>query len=241
MSGFQEFSFGQGDGGFAGRAKRFKGEAGNTYRISFIWFEGLMDGKINFGTKESPNAPLFLGAQVNYIANVGYIVNKGPEYTKLAGEAPRSRIGTVIVVWPTDKNGKLNKEALAKGEDEVVRWIFSNDKYQSLMRIHQEFPLSQHDVTMTCTDSSYQKMTFTPCRESLLKTLADNPAAAEHIARLIGEAAQVASDIQNDIGREMTLDQIREKLNGAGGAADLNADSAVASSNIDDLVSSLDD
>ena len=243
MSGFQEFSFGQGDGGLTGRTKRFKAEAGSTYRISFVWFDGLMDGKLNFGTPEAPAAPKFLGAQVHYIAGAGYIINKGPEYTALAGDAPRARIGTVIIVWPTDKNGKLDKARLANNEDEVVRWIFSSDKYRSLQQIHDEFPLSQHDVTLSCTDSGFQKMTFTPCKESLLKTLSGNPAAAEHVARLISQAAQVATDIQSDIGQDMTISQIQEKLAGAGitttASAPAGSSVAASSGDIDDYVDGL--
>lgn len=238
MSGFQEFSFGEGDGGISGRRKRFKAEGGNTYRVSFIWFRGLSEGKVEFGTEEKPAAPQFNGAQTHFIPNVGYVVNKGPEFTKVAGEAPRARIGTVIVVWPTDKNGKLDKSALAEKGGEVLPWIFSGDKYRSLSQIHEEFPLSFHDVTLACTDTTYQKMTFTPCKESLFKTLAENPKAAERVKALIEAAQAIAGDIQGEIGQELTIEQVREKMAGGTGGTTggPTGGAAVSSGDIDGMV-----
>jgi hypothetical protein len=240
--GFTEFTFGKGDSGFAGRAKRFKAEAGKTYLVSFIWIDGLAEGKLNFGTEDDPTNPKFLGANVHYIKDVGYVVNKGPEYTKLAGEAPRGRIGTIIVVWPTDKNGKLDKTALANNQDaiEVARWIFSQDKYRSLQQINEQFPLTLHDVLLTCTDSGYQKVTFTPSKNSLVHTLSSKPEGAQIMSRIMEEANRVASDIQNDIGQELTIAQIQEKLSGAGITVPAMGDSATATgSNIDEYVGNL--
>lgn len=241
MAGYMEFSFGQGDAGIGDRAKRFKGEAGRTYRAGFIWLPSLATGKLDFGSNEAPVTPVFAGAQVNYIEGVGYIINKGAEYTQLAGgEAPRARIGTVIVLWPTDKAGKLDKAALARGEAEVIRWIFSKDKYQGLQQVDSQFPLARHDLLMVCTDSQYQKMTFTPCRESLLMTLSENKDAAAQalVEKLITEATSVVADIQSDIGREMTPAQIREKM--AGVEVSANPGAAAATTNdIDSMVGGL--
>ncbi len=49
MSDFiQQFGFGQGDRAIGQQTKRFKGEGGKRYRVSFAWWEGIEDGTPNF-------------------------------------------------------------------------------------------------------------------------------------------------------------------------------------------------
>jgi len=217
-STFQQFSFGENDSNLGGKSKPFKAEAGRTYRISFIWWKGLDDGKPDLDTQ----APFFVRASTNYIPNVGYIVNKGAEYTKLAGgEAPRTRIASVIVVWPTDKSGIIDKSRLAAGDAEVQPWVFSGDKYKSLVQIHNEFPFSNHDFTASCSDANFQKMTFTPCKDSLLRALMGNPKAETIVRDMISKAQMISGNINDHVGREMTIQQIREKLAGGGGGGSI--------------------
>jgi len=238
--GMMEFTFDKGDEGIGAKSKRWKGEKDRTYRFSFINWQGLETGKPDL---DQP-APRFVGAQIHYLPNVGYFLNKGPEYTKIAGEPPKTRIATAIVVWPTDNKGQIDKGRLNSGDAEVRVWLFSGDKYAQLKQIHAEFPLGQHDINVTCTDPQYQKITITPCRENLLRKLLENPKAKSHIDTLILEAQNIVSNIQNEVGREMTLDQIRDKMvggTGAGAAANVGspADNAVASGQIDDIVDGL--
>jgi hypothetical protein len=187
----------------------FWAEVGRTYRVSFIWWKGLEDGKPDL---DQP-APQFAGGNTNFIPDVGYVINKGPEYNKLAGDdAPRMRIATVIVVWPTDAGGTVDKTALSRGEIDVLPWVMSGDKFTSLKLINKEFPFGLHDFTMTCSDTTFQKMTFQPCRDSLLRALMNNPKAAAIVADLIATAQVVAANIGNQIGRELTVDEIRDRL-----------------------------
>ena len=214
MSTIQQFSFGDGDGGITGKVKPFKADAGRTYRVSYIWWKGLEDGKLDLDAQ----APQFAGANTNFIPNVGYVVNKGPEYTKIAGgDAPRMRIASVIAVWPTDKGGNVDKTALSRGEIEILPWVVSGDKFTTLKNINKEFPFGSHDFTLTCTDSTFQKMTFTPCKDSLLRALIGNPKAEPIVAKMIAKAQALAGNIGNEVGREMTIQAIREKLAGGGG------------------------
>jgi hypothetical protein len=151
-------------------------------------------------------------------------------------------IGTVVINWPLDSKGNLDKAALENGDVEVQPWIFSQDKYDSFKPIHKEFPFGSHDVTVQCTDTQYQKMTFSPCRESLLRKIKDG--APNHFKNIVAKIAAVAGNIQRDIGREMTLDQIREKMSGGSGGGGGNAAASAAPSpqttaEIDSIVDNL--
>jgi len=236
MSGaYREFTFGEGDAGVGGKSKPFKADANRSYRVSFVWWKGLDQGKPDL---DSPG-PIFVGEDANFIPGVGYVINKGPEYTKLAGgEAPRKRIGSVIVVWPTDKQGQVDKSALSRGDVEILPWIISGDKFVSLKAINAEFPFGSHDFTLSCSDAQYQKMTFTPCRDSLLRALLGNPKAGSIVTDMIAKAQVVVSKIMDHVGRDMTPQQIREKLAG-GGASPGPVVETMATGDIDSMVDNM--
>ena len=243
---FQTFSFGENDSNIGSKSKPFKAEAGRTYRMSFIWWKGLESGKLDMTTPDkegNPPAPLFTGAPTNFIPNVGFIVNKGAEYTKLAGgEAPRTRVASIVVIWPTDKDGVPDKSRLSSGGAEVLPWVFSGDKYKQLQRIHNEFPFGQHDFKVTCSDAKYQKMDFAPCKESLLRTFSGSEKGQAIVAELIAKAQVFAGSINDQVGRDMTIQQIREKLAGAGAGGAGGASSpvdAVVTGEIDNIVDDL--
>lgn len=212
MSGFQSFGFGRDDDSIGQKTKKFKAEGGKSYRASFAWWP-IENGKLNL---DAPT-PEFVGGNRHYLEGVGYFLNKGPEFTKLAGSPPKTSIGTILIIWPTDAKGELDKNRLANGEFEVMPWIFGGDKYRQLSNIHSEFSLGQHDVKITCTDTQFQKMTFTPCKESILRKLSENPKASEHVNQIIAMVSELSGNLQNDIARDLTLDQIREKLSGGSG------------------------
>jgi hypothetical protein len=233
---FQSFSFGRDDEEIGGPKKRFKGQEGMRYRVSFPWWKGIEDGKPDF----TLDGPEFIGAKRNYIQGVGYVLNKGPEYTKLAnGESPRTAIATILVVWPMNSKGKLDKDAISNGDIDVCPWVFSQDKYRAIEPIHREFPLGAHDLIINCTDTTYQKMTFSPSKDSIMVKLAEK--GSKVWERIVEETQVLAGSIRNEIGRELTLDQIREKLagGGQGGGNPAAVTSAVATEDIDNLVDNL--
>lgn len=79
----------------AGRPKKYTAEKGANDRLSLVWWNVGDDGILDL----SGASPKFVSAARNYIPGVGYILNKGPEYTKVAGEAPRTYIATIVARW----------------------------------------------------------------------------------------------------------------------------------------------
>lgn len=234
--GFTTFEMGVDDDGIGVKSKRWVGETGRTARFSFVWWEGL-----ETGSPKLEGNPKFLAAQTHYMNNVGYVVNQGPEYTKLAGEPPRQRVATVIIVWPTDKMGNVDKVRLGAGEAGVMPWVFSGDKYKNLKRIHKEFPLHSHDITAQCDDSKFQKLIFSPCRESLLQMFLGNEKAKDMMAKIITDAAAIVEGLGRDLGQTLTIQQVQEKLAGGpggGGPASAIPD-AIMTGEVDDLVGDL--
>jgi len=213
MSGFQQFGFGQNDSNVGRKKGRLKMDKGEVARVSFIWWPGLADGKPDM---DAPT-PNFTGAPRHYLKGVGYFINQGPEYTKIAGEAPKTRINTIIVKWPMRSNGKLDAEGIQNGDFEVLYWVFDEGKYDEIKPIHGEWPLGEHDLKITCTEAGFQKMSFSPCKDSVLRRLmgkgTDNPL----VQQLIERAQALLPGVNDEVGRMLTIDQIRDKLAGGGG------------------------
>lgn len=199
--------FGQNDNKVLRKSNNFKAQAGNSYHLSIAWWPGFEDGKLDL-TAESPH---FMAKNRVYIKGVGYVLARGSEFNDIAGTAPRMSIATIVVKWPTDKKGALNKAALNAGDYEVLIWVMGRDKYSQLADIHAESSFGEGDLKVTCTDTNFQKMTFIPKRNNLLKRLIDgnNPIATD----ILAQVKDLAGTVENSIGRSLTLDQVREKLN----------------------------
>jgi hypothetical protein len=238
---YLEFGFDSGDESLqGGKFERFKAKEGETYRISFVWWE-LKDGKPFL---DAPS-PRFIGAKRFFIPNVGYILDRGPEFAKLAGGPSKSTIATVVALWPTDRKGNLDKARFAQGDVDVKPWVFSQDKYDQLKRRHSEFPFGQYDLSVACTDTQFQKMDLSPCRENLFRKVLENDklkalgdAVLAKVNAIVGaDASGKPMGLQGIIARDMTIDKVREKLGGAAGAA--ASHTPETTSQVDDILDDL--
>jgi len=215
-SGFQEFGYGEGDDKVGAKSKRFKAKEGEKYRVSFVWWPGIEDGKPNL---DAPT-PKFIGCKRLYLAGVGYFIDKGPEFAKIAGQASKMQVATLICVWPTDSKGNLDKGRFQSGDFTVMPWIISTDKYRNIEQNHKEFPLGQHDLSLTCTDTQYQKITISPCRENLFRKLFEkDPSKA---APIIDAAKEGIAAIHGELAQDLTIEQIKEKLGRQAGGGSPN-------------------
>lgn len=231
MDGFNDFSFGSGDDNVGKRSKRFKGETGRTYRVSFVWFTDTDSD----GVPTADTNIKFTGCERVYKQGVGYVLIENSNRAamlSLLGEQPKQQIATVICVWPCDKDGELDLASFKNGKGwKVQPWTFSPDKYRTIGQNHKRFPLTKHDLSMLCSDGQYQKMTFTPEGESLLhKYLNAKNEGLQAVGRkILAEARSVAENIHGELARKYTLDEVREKLGGepsspTGNHSDKNVD-----------------
>jgi len=211
--GFQDFTFDSGDEKVGKKTDRYKGREGETDRVSFVWFQKDDDGNPQLDEKIR-----FTGCERHYVQGVGYFLNKGPEFSKIAGGPAKQAVATIMVVWPSDSRGRLDAEAFKKGEGhKVVAWVFAADKYDQLKRRNDEHPLNECDMILACTDSQFQKMDISPARESLFRKLFEskNERGKAIANAILDEVANVEKGLQQTLARDLTLDQLREKMGGA--------------------------
>jgi len=232
-TGYVELTFGENDDQIGSNSMRFKAKGGECYRASMAWWPENQDGTLNM----DGNTPKFLAANRVYIAGVGYVMIKDPEYVKLAGKEPKPGVSTVIVLWPTDKTGELDKAKFNKGEGlEVLIWTMSKEKYNAIKKIaNNGFPFSNFDLSIDCSDTQYQKMSFTPCQENLLKKIFNSPKAKTLGDRLRELIKNAVAALPNELAKDLTIDQIRERLSGQDGAP-ISPTGAVATQDVDAMI-----
>ncbi len=245
MSGLSTFSLGDNNAIFSDKNTRWKPTKGK-FRISFVALDGLAEGKPNL----EASAPQFSGGKRYYKKETGFFMDSddraiSKELQTLAGEPPKVVIATTIVLWAVDKRtGVLDLNAVKRGDYEVKNWLLAQDKYKTLVSLHSQFPLAQHDVLIDCTDEQFHKMTFAPCKDSVLHTLnAKDPSLFKQV---IDNAIAVNSRLQDDCGQVLSPEKVREKLTGVsmpalgkGGLAINNLGGGNSNWNADDLLDSV--
>jgi len=209
MSGFTTFGLGSSNPVLATNKSRWKPEKGN-YRVSFVALTGIEDKNPSF---EANSQILLDHVKRLYVQGVGYFIDHGPEYQRLAPTSkPKVAIATTLAFWPVNGQGKVDMARIENGEYEIKVWIMSLDKYEQLVAIHQEYPLTVHDLKINVTDPQFHKMSFTNARESVYKVLKDTK--PEIFKKVVDVAHAVHTNIRSELAQDLTLDQIRQKLSG---------------------------
>ena len=233
MSGFIDFGFGQGDDKLSGKKEKFRGRKGEVSRLSFAHWPVKSDGSLDLDA----DTPKFVGAKRFYKQGVGYFLDKGAEFEKVAGQRSKVAIATVVIKWPTDRDGELDKANLLK-KFKVLPWVFSNDKLVDLKGKHRNFPFGEFDVEVNCTDEQFQKMTFGSCRESLLRAILNNEQHVDVANKIREKIAAVAEGLPNLIAQDLDIDTVRERagLQAPSGGMDFNDTSDDTSSVLDSVL-----
>lgn len=225
---FSDFTFDEGDRKLSNNTKRLKFKNGETVRISFAWFPTNDNGDYDLSAN-----PRFRGGNRIWVNGVGYVVASSPEVAKIAGATPKMTVATVVVVWPTDKNGTIDKARMKNGECDVIPWVFSKRKYSELKAVASEWPLGEHDLKITCTEEQYQQTTLTNCRENFLNKL--QAAGGSTFGEIMERVESVANDLNSFIGNEYTVDQLKEKM----GMATSSSTTESTTEEVDDLIDNM--
>lgn len=253
--GFLDFSVGENDDNIGKKSKKFSLEDGRTYRVSFAWLSvpvknaegatiGWDDAAAWKGGKLHPDAQVrFTGCERIYKEGVGFFLYKGPAYAQFG--QPKQYVATVLVVWPTDKDGDLDKAAFAAGKGWTVQpWLFSTDKYASIKKSHKRSPLTKCDMALECPvgGAKFQKVNFIAETESYLMKLSvsEKPEFKAVFERILADIRAVSENIHREMARDLTIDQIKEALgDSVETATGSSSSSSHASKNVDDLLDNI--
>jgi hypothetical protein len=121
---------------------------------------------------------------------------------------PKDYLCTVVVQYPTDREGEVDTEAIPRG-CKFLPWRFTSAIYDVIYKINKglqegQSSVSKVDLYVSCSDTNYQKLSITQAGPSLY--LRD-----EKLKKYVLERAYPLYSKLSPF-REITTDELREKL-----------------------------
>ena len=221
---------------------KFKGKKGVTYRFGFPLFPALLekdDLSLEDLTPEDPEderscqklAPVFVAHKCAWVDGVGQIFCDDPEVESFVlsktTAKPKTRVGTVLYSFPLDENGNPNfKRMVADPESVIVQgFVIDLGKYKKLKEKHFDYPLWENDLKASLEadkQESFQTWSFDIPKSkyaySVLRKLLEKKEAGDTtfdalISSLLKRARHVAkNELEQCMGKEITLQTLKEKL-----------------------------
>ena len=147
-----------------------------------------------------------LKKEIGYVAWPKVIPPGEEKIWAKAGER-KDYVITVLLWYPTDREGEVDKERLKHFR--VMPWRFAPEKYDIFRKINKGLleggsSISHIDLNFSCSDTQYQKITITQAGPAIYTK---NP----QLKRLVLEKATLLYPKLNPF-RELTIDELREKL-----------------------------
>jgi hypothetical protein len=189
----------------------------------------------------------FKSLKAHFHDDVGYVISRygkdGPDADlvwKKIGPV-KSYFTTLLLIYPTDSEGSINKEALANqvhtAKLKLVPWRFSGKTYDEIYGCNEGLrdnglSLASQDVKITCDNPKFQGV----------KVVAAGPATWQRNEKMKAAVLTGALNLYDKLNpfREMTTDQLREKLGIGGGSSSSDEGSGgvdASADNFNDMLS----
>ena len=186
--------------------------------------------------------------RAHYHDEVGYVVSRigkdGPEADvlwKRLGE-PKKYFTTLLLIYPTDNEGTINKDALAnqvhQNKLNLMPWRFSGKTYDEIYGVNEGLrdnglTLAEQDVKITCDNPKFQGV----------KVVAAGRALWQRNDKMKAAVLTAALNLYDKLMpfRELTTEQLREKLGGGSGVGSGDTYSAndVTADNFNDMIANV--
>lgn len=121
----------------------------------------------------------------------------------------QQRFGLILYKYVTNDKGEL--AAPEKCQGKILLWAISENRYEELSNVHRNWPLldggetaKQHDLLVTCTETNFQRMNFTPLPEAHWKR------KAEWYKILKAKAERASEKLRLVLGRKLNQSEIDE-------------------------------
>lgn len=183
----------------------------------------------------------FKSLKAHFHQEVGYVISRlgkdGADADlvwKRLGDV-KSYFTTLLFVYPTDNEGAISKETLqqqiANNKLKLIPWRFSGKTYDAIYDVNEGLrenglSLASQDVRITCDNPKFQGV----------KISAAGPATWQRNDKLKAAVLTAALNMYDKLNpfREMTTDQVKEKLGMGGGAG--SADHDASADNFNDML-----
>lgn len=156
----------------------------------------------------------------HYQDGLGYAISRlgkdGPEADAVWKKLPEPKVTftTLLLIYPTDRQGNIDKEKLATGWH-IIPWRFHKGVYEGIWKLNKGLEengtsIASQDVKLECKVQEYQNIDVQFC----------GPAIWQKSPKFRDVVLTKATELYDKLipFREMTTDQLRSKL-GMGGSA----------------------
>lgn len=212
-----------------GAVRDFGGDSDEIKSLKFKSFKGKAGQSVRAGIVYADENKLFKGAQTHYQSR--YFLCKSTEKKKeiccthnYKGNKPKWRVGAVLVVYTMSDDGKKLIDWA------ITPWIFSETMYAKLKTAHREFPLTAHDLTLTCTNEEFQTIDVQSCKACLWTSKEDFK------NKVLAAAEPYFAEIADNLASDLTPTEIRELM----GTDTPGSEDAAEDVNLDDVVDGID-
>lgn len=189
--------------------------------------------KLSAVDKLDLNVAHFKVMKAHYQDGIGFVLSRlgkdGSEADavwKRLGD-PRAYFSTLLLIYPTNSEGALNKEEFAtqvkQGKLKLIRWRFGKKTHDSIWKQNDALRengivLASQDVKLECKEPKYQNIEVSAAGPAVW--LKNETIKAAVLAQAVTQYDKLIPF------REMTTDQLRAKLGLGGGSAsdDVSAD-----------------
>lgn len=156
----------------------------------------------------------------HYQEGLGYVISRlgldGQESDEVWRRLPEAKqhFTTLLLVYPTTRDGEILKETLATGW-KLVPWRFSPDRYNQICKrnvalVENGITIASQDIQIECKDTQFQNVTIDALGPAIYRK---NPKFQELILTKAVELYEKLNPF-----REMTTADLRIKLGLGGGA-----------------------
>lgn len=164
----------------------------------------------------------------HYGQDVGYVISRlgkdGQEADEVWKrlEEPKDHFTTLVLVYPTDREGEVNKELLRAGNWRLMPWRFSADRYLQILKRNKGLTsngvsIASQDLEITCKDTQYQNISIDIAGPAIYRV---NDKFRDLV---LGKAVEMYEKLCPF--REMSTSDLRAKLGlGGGGGSSIGPD-----------------
>ncbi len=157
----------------------------------------------------------------HYQEGLGYVLSRlgkdGPEADAIWKRLPEPKLGfsTLLLIYPTDPNGNIDKEGFKRGDWRVIPWRFSKRTYEDIWKLNEglrenNLSIATQDIKLECENPQYQNIKIQFVGAALWQK------SENFKERVLAKAVELYPKLIPF--REMTTDQLRAKL-GLGGSS----------------------
>lgn len=128
-------------------------------------------------------------------------------------EPPKQYITTLMLIYPTDRNGNVDKGRLARKEWKIQPWRFGPGRYKEIHDLNtglveNDLSIASQDLKLECTETQFQQIKPSIAGKALWRRMAaEHPKVAEEI---LTQAVEFYDKLIPF--REMSTEDLRIKL-----------------------------